>query len=149
MKYPLLEGATLVVVGTAGATVALYDKGLAGKTFLDQLSYQLTISGPYTGDQLRIDNVGADGQTGASRAADPGLSGEVTTINGTAVAGPGSSASNDSDWNGHIGDPMPELWDNTSHDLRSFVSTGTTTLNVEVTTHGDCLTPVANVIAVR
>ena len=76
---------------------------------------------------------------------------ETTTINGLAVAGPGS-AYNDSDWNGSAGYPLPQLWDDTGHNVTAASPRGTTRLNVTFKTNSatpDCLTPVANVVEVH
>jgi len=109
---PLWEGASIVIVGTGTGTVNLFDS-LAGTMFIPPFSYTLTLTAPTTAGVL-FDNIGADGQTGAGRAANAGTSGETTTINGVAVAGPGSPY-NDSDWNGSSGYPIPQLWDDTGH----------------------------------
>jgi hypothetical protein len=151
---PLVDGASLVIVGTGKSTVAIFDKGLAGETFAGNTgitySLKLPISAP--GKATLFDNIGADGQLGVSRTPYAGLSEERTTINGTAVAGPGSAAY-DGDWNGSSGLPLPQLWDDTGHDITSVVKAGTTTLSFTINNGGqsayDCLTPVANVVSLQ
>ncbi|HMR29606.1 MAG TPA: hypothetical protein PKA13_17010 [Geminicoccaceae bacterium] len=147
---PLLEGASLVVIGPAadGTSVAVYDQGLAGATFSSSLSYSLPLPKTANGQLAIIDFIGADGQHGFGRPADSNAANEVTRINGTAIAGSGS-AYRDSDWNGGAGGPLPELWDTTSHVVTSLVKSGATKLDVSFTAQGDCLTPVANVVRVR
>ena len=140
---PLMEGATLVIAGTGGATVSFFDVGLAGKTFFGSQSYALTLPVPVT-RLIWMDNIGADGQVGSSRTAT--VAKETTIINGVRVAGPGSVA-NDSDWNGAAAGPLPQLWDTTGHDVTAAAPPGTTSLAVSVDAGGDCVVPVANVVA--
>jgi hypothetical protein len=143
VKPPLMEGASLVMVGTGGGRVSIYDSGLAGNTFFDSLNYTLGLPVAASGRNVVIDNIGADGQIGRSR--DALWAQETTSINSVLVAGPGSNA-NDSDWNGAIAGPLPQLWDNTGHQINAAAPAGTTSLSVSVTSNGDCLVPVANVI---
>lgn len=154
---PLFEGASLVIVGTgpAGQRVAIYDTGFAGSTFQGNngLSYTLTLPGTATGKLTLLDNIGADGQEGNSRKAVAGNGDEQTTINGVHIAGPGSNAV-DSDWNGSSGKPLPQLWDDTGHDIMAATPKGTTALNVDIYITGspayvDCMTTVANIVAVQ
>jgi hypothetical protein len=157
---PLLEGASLVVVGTGTGTVYLFDKGLAGKTFgnhtnPETFTYTLSLAAATAGAQVLFENIGADGQIGVSRTAgnvspsEPFLAAKATQINGQLVAGPFSASfiDYDSDWNGNAAAPLPRLWDDVGHDITSVAPRGTKTLKISVTTQGDCLTPVANVIA--
>lgn len=144
-KLPLLEGATLVLVGAGSSTVALYDAGLAGATFSSSQTYSLAMPAAYTGSIFDITNVGADGQHGLTRNASASTSDEVTRVNGVAIAGTGSPY-RDSDWNGTVAGPLPELWDTTNHDIRFAVTAGTSTLNMSIAAGNDCLTPVANVL---
>ena len=103
---------------------------------------------PTPGKRTLIDNIGADGKHtfGASRLAVPAFTSETTTIGGPAFSGPGS-AYWDSDWNGSSGLPVPELWDDTGHDITAL---GAAVPNLPVTVSqpggGDCLTPVVNVV---
>ncbi len=154
---PLMEGASLVIVGTgpAGQRVVIYDSGFAGATFKGYpgLSYTLTLPAAATGKLTLLDNIGADGQEGTSRLAKPGNADEQTTINGVHIAGPGSNAV-DSDWNGSSAKPLPQLWDDTGHDITVATPKGTTALNVDIYITGspatvDCMTTVANIVAVQ
>ncbi len=150
---PLFEGASIVLVGSGSGTVAIYDSGLAGHTFagFPGLSYTLRLLVPAPGTQTLFDNIGADGQHGSSRKAVVTLADEVTTINSVRIAGPGSSYV-DSDWNGSSGFPLPQLWDDTGHDITAATPRGTTSLNVAIKGSGspyDCLTTVANVVETR
>lgn len=145
-KLPLMEGASLVVVGTGKANVSIFDRPLAGNMFSGNLTYTLGLPVAATGRNVTFDNIGADGQLGASRDANPAISGEITTINGIPYAGPGSDLV-DSDWNGAIAGPLPQLWDTTGHQINDAAPAGTTSLNVSVDAFSDCLVPVANVVA--
>ncbi|MCI0734944.1 MAG: hypothetical protein L0Y50_01480 [Beijerinckiaceae bacterium] len=152
VKFPLFEGASLVIIGTGESTVAIYDKGLSGRTFFSNpgISYSLPLPATVAGEPVLFDNIGADGQHGESRSDIASTSREVTTINGIKIAGPGSPA-NDSDWNGSSGFPLPQLWDDTGHDITAAAKAGTTKLNVSISAPpakgNDCLTPVANVVS--
>jgi hypothetical protein len=149
---PLWEGASIVMVGTGTQTVALYDFFLSGNTFNadNGLAYQLIL--PFAipaNTEVFFDEIGADGQHGMGRIADPAVSAETTMVQGIPVAGPGSDY-NDSDWNGNAGLVLPELWDDAGH--RLVVPNATAVLNVGITNgpafgFGDCITPVANVVA--
>lgn len=147
VKFPAAEGASLVVVGTGAKTVAIYDNGLAGKTFSSTLKYTLTLppSIPYSSGPFLWDHIGADGQIGAGRV--PGLGGETVKINTTLISGPGTPSAN-SDWDGSASWPLSQLWDDTGHDISTAVTTGATSITVEHNSpKGDCLSPIANVIS--
>jgi hypothetical protein len=155
---PLWEGASMVMIGNGVGTVSLFDKGLAGDTFAPNPSpfnYVLALPVVPSGRRMILDNIGADGQhvDGASRAALTAQSDEQTTINGFPIAGPGSPYV-DSDWNGSSGLPVPELWDDTGHDI-TIVSQDpagavpSSILKIQVFSAlgpADCLTPVANIV---
>jgi hypothetical protein len=145
---PLYEGASIVVIGTGTGKVDLFDAGYGGNTFTAPLSYSLTLSS--SSQVLRWDNIGADGQLGTSVTADVSTSGETTTINGVPIAGDSANDPN-SDWDGSSGWPLPQLWDDTGHDITAVGKTGTLNvafgLNPLYTSGGlDCLTTVANVV---
>ena len=96
-------------------------------------------------------NIGADGQLGRSITAFPGTAQEITTIgNGQRIAGPGSPTG-ESDWNGGVGKPLPQLWDTTSHNITAEAQRAgiRAVLPVVVQAPDDCLTPVANVVSIR
>ena len=132
-----------MVVSPGSGTTALYDNGLSGTTFSTPLSYTLLLPTPTAGGSTTWDTAGADGQIGFSRSAF--VAGEVTTINGTAVSGPGAPDSN-SDWDGNSSLPLPQLWDNEGHDIQASTPSGTTELDVTIGASGDCLTTVENVV---
>jgi hypothetical protein len=150
LVYPLAEGASMVIVGTGTYTVGIYDTGFTATTFETTFTYTLNLPGTVTTDAL-WDNIGADGQAGGSmtggRADDPETSLETTTINSVQISGAGG-LDNDSDWNGSAGLPIPQLWDDTGHDIFSAVS-GNTTAAFSIFAPGNCLVTVSNVLAVR
>lgn len=139
-KFPLMEGASLVLIATGPRTVALYDTGLAGKTFVASSGLSYTLSMPRASNDLQFLSIGADGQSGQSRFARKSTASEVVTVNGRKLSGPGSDFNN-SDWNGSAGTPLPQLWDNSIH---QFTQASTNKMNVAITGGDDCLTPVAN-----
>jgi hypothetical protein len=151
---PLFEGASIVIVGGGSAQVSIFDSGLSGSTFKANLglTYTLTLPTSASGTLTLFDNIGADGQQGISRTAVKSAADETTTINSVVIAGPGSNC-NDSDWNGGAGNPLPQLWDDTGHDITAATPNGTTSLRITIKNKGDvppdCLTPVANVIQVQ
>lgn len=153
VRFPAAEGASLVVVGTGSKTVAIYDNGaqgqlgLSGRTFSAKLKYDLSLPSQYDPASSRMswDNIGADGQIGSGRLA--GLSGETIKINGTEISGSSSPYKN-SDWDGSSGLPLPQLWDDTGHDITAAITQPTSSVSVEHNSpNGDCLSPVANVIS--
>jgi len=150
---PLWEGASLVMIGQGTGTVSVFDVGLAGNTFApnpNPFNYVLALPIAPPGKRTLFDNIGADGQhpMTTSRDAVLSVSDEATTINGMPVAGPGSNYV-DSDWNGSSGLPLPELWDDTGHDITQPNAPGGNLLNIVIKSAvapADCLTPVVNVI---
>ena len=78
---------------------------------------------------------------------------KITSINDVQIAGPGTSSfhaafDNDSDWNGSAGLPIPQLWDDTGHDIaRAVYGSSTATVNFDVA--DDCLCTVFNVLALQ
>jgi hypothetical protein len=148
-KLPLAEGASLVIIGTGNYTVGIYDTGFTASEFDTTFNYTLNLPAAYTSDAL-WDNIGADGQTGHSRDATASLSLETTVINGVDISGPGA-LDNDSDWNGSSGFPLPQLWDDTGHDISAAFagSPPPTTAAISFTSHGDCVVTIANVLAVK
>jgi hypothetical protein len=150
---PAWEGASLVVVGTGSDKVAIYDRKLAGKTFHGDpgLRYDLLLpTGAAGSSRALFHSIGADGQRGESLEAIPPAAREVTTVNGVAVAGPGSAGRN-GDWNGDAAAPLGQLWDDTGHDITDALQAGgAAQLRIRITASGpgsDCLVPVANVVS--
>jgi hypothetical protein len=151
---PLWEGASIVIVGSGPGTVSIFDGGLAGNMFIPNVAfnYNLLLPAATSGKQVLLDNIGADGQhvPAQSRVATvPAMTDEMSTVNGFPMAGPGS-AYYDSDWNGSSGLPVPELWDDTGHDITLGAPAGTLNLSVTIFNGGavpaDCLVTVANVV---
>lgn len=150
--FPEAEGASLVIVGTGAYTVSIYDTGFTATTFFDMLQYTLNLPIVPSGQAL-WDNIGADGQAGDSRNDGSLNSLKITSINDVQIAGPGSSSfraafDNDSDWNGSAGLPIPQLWDDTGHDITLAVD-GSSTATVNFNVADDCLCTVFNVLALQ
>jgi hypothetical protein len=148
---PLFEGASLVLIGGGQATVAIYDTRLAGREFFGQLSYRLNLPiSVATATEVLYHTIGADGQIGVGIEADPQTAGEITLINNQRVAGPGSPAAS-SDWNGMAAAPLPQLWDDVTHDVTTAAKAGSvkTVLPVVINAPDDCIVPVANIVSIE
>jgi len=163
---PEWEGVSLILVGSTtgllAGTTAIYDTGIAGFTFGggpaafgDTLSFTLVMPpGSQTLGPTAFYNIGADGQVGTSIDANLPVAFEQTFINTTQVAGftrtPGTAPSTldtDSDWNGTVAGPLPQLWDTVGHSISPGV---TSTLDVTFTNaKEDCLTQVATVVFIQ
>jgi len=156
VKFPLFEGASLVIVGTGSATVGLLD-GQAGTTFYYPTSYSNYYQLPATvaaGSQVLLDNFGYDGQIGSSRYGS--ASQETSTAlgwpsqtNNILFAGPGSGEVSNSDWDGSSGWPLPQLWDDTGHDISNAFNAGDYWVLVSYTAPYDCVGTVGAVISVK
>jgi hypothetical protein len=154
LKLPAAEGASLVLVGKGNYTVELYDSAIpSATTFIGTTySYTLTLPATASGNSTLWDSIGADGQLGASRAAS--YPGKPTTINGQNISGTGGVDS-DSDWDGAAGFPLPQLWDDEGHDITIATPAGTTSLTIGITSevdsnnYADCISTIANVVAVQ
>jgi len=148
---PLWEGASIVLIGSGTGTVSIFDSGYSGITFIPfpSAEYNLALPVKAPGVKTLFDNIGADGQHGNSYLAEDTYSDEATTINGVGVAGSGSGY-HDGDWNGSSGYPLPQLWDDTGHNITAAVPKNTATLTVEIkvpeASSYDCLTTVVNVV---
>jgi hypothetical protein len=154
---PLAEGATIVAVYRSSCepngTVYIYDTGLTGSTFTSApgATYTLQHQGA-GGAEARIAFVGGDGQVGEGYLPLNGPALINTSINGTAIAGPGTIF-NDSDWNGSVGKPLPQLFDVTGHLISQLVVADDTSTQVmfqaQSGTTADVLVPVINVLLLR
>jgi hypothetical protein len=157
--FPLWDGASLVIVGTGSANVGVID-GQAGTTFGGStLSNSYTLPATVIVGVVLLDNIGYDGQIGNSRTIvnGPGYSstnettnvtGEPSTISVLVAGNPGGETG-DSDWDGSSGWPLPQLWDDTGHDISDAFATGDTSFLVSYTTTWDCIGTVAAVISVQ
>jgi len=172
---PELEGASLVVIGQGSATVARYDQMISGKganlsghefNADPGFSYDLTLptlpkgANISSATQVLFLNIGADGQSVLQSLTDnSGISDKVTTINKMQVAGPpgvGGTLDNVPDWDGAVAGPLPQLWDDNTHDITSVIQGGGNISSLPVSIAGgtdaqggsDCLVTVANVLAI-
>ncbi len=157
-RPPYADGAALVAIYRSSCedngTVYLYDTDLAGATFdsASGLEYTLTHQ-EAQGLEARLAIVGGDGQTGLGYQTVEGPTQVRTRLNGTIIAGPGSLV-NDSDWNGSIARPLPQLFDVHGHDVSDLVDPGATSTTVSFGAEdglafSDSLTPVATILFVR
>jgi len=82
MILPLMDGASLALIGTGTDTVAIYDSGLAGRTFHNDtgFTYSLALPVDASGGFTSLDSIGADGQIGASRTGWLGCLTSQTTV---------------------------------------------------------------------
>ncbi len=147
---PLFEGLSIVLVGTGTSTVAVYDTTLAGKMFFDLFAYKLRVPVTMAGaSEVLFHNIGADGQTGVGVDDVAATAGEITSLNGRAIAGPGSPAGS-GDWNGGVAAPLPQLWDNTTHDITDAAHSGPgLVLSFIIKAPDDCLVSVANIVSIK
>jgi hypothetical protein len=160
--FPAWEGASLVIVGTGGASVGLID-GQAGTTFSGGSPsysnfYQLPAT-VGTDTTVLLDNFGYDGQLGTSRFADianeqsfaegwPSLTNNIQFAGWAAPLLPGLEAT-DSDWDGSSGWALPQLWDDTGHDISNAFESGDTWVLVQYNSFGDCIGTVGAVLSVN
>lgn len=136
-----LDGATLVVIysnaSTTGKIVRIYD-GLNGSEFSGGTA-TFTLTHAATSGSGLFTMSGADGQRGSGHDNHSTISNELTTFNGTQIAGPSAAAS---DWDGSTGLPLPQLWDVHTH----IVTFSGTSSVVEYTAGTDCLVPVVFIL---
>jgi hypothetical protein len=150
---PNVEGASLVIVGTDEGRVALYDRGLAGKTFTarNALTYRLILPIEVSrASSIVFHTIQADGQRGSGRRAVRRTASERTVMRGVVIAGPGAQLG-DGHWNGATAAPLPQLWDNVAQDVTAAAKRGAgRALDIRIAADDgdDCLVPVANGIAI-
>jgi hypothetical protein len=152
--FPLFEGASLVIVGTGSSTVGLFD-GQAGTTFEAENGFTATYNLPAAFQfSALFDNFGYDGQIGASRTIE--ASNETTTVEGlpsaitVEVVGNPGGVTGDSDWDGSSGWPLPQLWDDTGHDISNAFAQGDTQVVVSFGgPSSDCVGTVGSVLAIQ
>jgi hypothetical protein len=153
--FPLFEGASLVIVGTGGATVGLLD-GQAGTTFIAASGYSnnYLLPAPVISGPVLFDNFGYDGQIGTSRTIS--ATNETTTVEGlpstttVLVVGNPGGETGDSDWDGSSGWPLPQLWDDTGHDISNAFLPGDTSVFVSYGgPSSDCVGTVGAVVSVQ
>lgn len=109
--FPIWYGATLFVIGTGSDVVALYD-GITHDVNWSRLITTLrlpTLPGAY--QTVLLHQFGHGGGKSDQTGRHYNMSKEITTVNGFAIAGPGSPA-HDSDWNGNL-----YGWNLSKHDV--------------------------------
>jgi len=149
-NLPLFEGVSIVLVGSGASKVAVYDEDLAGEMFYGRLAYQL--KSPFSvaaATTVLLNEIGADGQSGVGVSEVASVSAEVTRLNGRVIAGPGSPGGA-GDWNGIVAGPLPQLWDNNTHNVTNAAKAGNPlVLSFVINAPDDCLVTVANVLSVE
>ena len=156
---PEWEGVSLILVFPGDknndGTVAFYDTGISGVTFGgtfgDTLAYTLQLPTKHVAQYFY--NIGADGQVGVSLSgAFAQIDAEQLFLNNKQFSGfprePGRAIDvldPDSDWNGTIAGPLPQLWDTTGHTISELGETGGFLDVVYTNAKDDLLTGVANV----
>jgi hypothetical protein len=145
---PMAEGATLVVIyrnpaPNAFATTHIYEAPVSGTMFTGNFSAVLAGLSA-TGTTAKFTSIGADGQVGGGLSASNSVTAETSFFQGTQIAGP-SGLDNDSDWNGHDGGPLNQLWDTRSHLVP--IKNGSTSVPISYVSQGDCLVTVAFVLS--
>ncbi len=156
---PEWEGVSLILVfpgdSNNNGTVAFYDTGISGVNFGgdfgDTMEYTLEL--PTQGTPRYFYNIGADGQVGNSTGADFAfIDAEQLFLNNVQFSGfprnPGKAPEEldpDSDWNGTIAGPLPQLWDTTGHTINSLGKTGGILDVTYTNAKKDLLVGVANV----
>jgi hypothetical protein len=152
-SQPMAEGATLVVIyrnpaANAFATTHIYEAPISGTMFSGNFSATLTGLNA-TGSIAKFTSIGADGQVGGGLGALYSVTAETSFFQGAQIAGPSSAPppglDNDSDWNGHDGGPLNQLWDTRSHLVP--IKSGSTSAPVRYVSQGDCLVTVAFVLS--
>ncbi|MBH0239381.1 hypothetical protein [Methylobrevis albus] len=108
---PIWYGATLFVIGTGSDVVALYD-GITHDANWNRLITTLRLPAlPGTYQTVLLHQFGHGGGRSDRTGRDYNMSKEITSVNGFAIAGPGSPA-HDSDWNGNL-----YGWNLSKHDV--------------------------------
>jgi hypothetical protein len=157
---PKAEGATLVVVisnpGLAAGWVSMH---LGCDFFSGTLTVvnALAIATPAAVSFAKFTRFGADGQVGSSTDASPIISNEKTyfkapgdaVCSAPQIAGDGSLEDRDSDWNGHDGKPLNQLWDTHTTNVTPYVAPGVFSYCVKYVSLGDCMNAVGYVLTVK
>lgn len=149
----LAEGATLIIFyrsATAYNYVSyIYDKPISGSMFYSSFGANLggfTANKPYA----KFTMIGADGQLGNGVWASYSCSTEHSFFQGRQIAGysntPTSLQDADSDWNGHDGEPLNQLWDTRTHMVQ--INLNSTSALVKYKSNGDCLVVCAFILSI-
>jgi hypothetical protein len=123
------------------------------------LNYNHFLNLPIQVAATRHTRLGADGQVGSGLNNFNATTNEQTFLAGpipqpfVQIRGNGSyaSGSEDSDWNGHDGEPLNQLWDTHTLNIPNVITPGplVTSYRVRYVANADCIGPVAHVITAR
>lgn len=159
LVLPLVEGATLVVVykhpDLSAGRVWIHNGAatIASTNATLDVTNALSPAAPSPVSAARFTRFGADGQTGYAPVATTGTSEERTYFGSasavTQIAGDGSTKDHDSDWNGHDGGPLSQLWDTRTTDVTGLLPAGASQYVVRYETVADCVTFIGYVLTAR
>jgi hypothetical protein len=160
---PAQEGATLLVVyshksvpATSRTWIHHGPRLVTGNT---TITHGLSPTVP-THTVIKQTRFGGDGQVGCSLFGVTALNGELTLLGPNAfnllqVKGPGSTINQDSDWSGHDGASLNQLWDTRTdafgsvNQVTNLIPAGSNQYVVSYTGVGDCFVTVAHVLTAR
>lgn len=165
-NLPKAEGATLLVVysnSSLSSSGRVYiHNGCDAITTANatlNVSNSLSPAAPSTITAAKFTRAGADGQVGVSVNASPTSTNETTHFGGpsvncaaavlTQIAGDGSTRDRDSDWNGHDGGPLNQLWDTHTTDVKGLLGGSAGNYCVRYFSPSDCLNFILYVLTVR
>ncbi len=165
---PTSEGASLVVIYAHSSVPA------NARVYLHQMPTLVTGTTTFTHplipvlptfSTIKSTRLGGDGQVGCSTFATGSAfvvnaTGENTLIGNTTavmrqIRGNGSTINTDSDWNGHDGAPLNQLWDTHTDSFSSLngvslpMAAGNNQYVIQYAAIGDCIVPVVHVLGVR
>lgn len=158
---PKAEGATLVVVisnpsfPATGQVYIHHGCDFFSGTLI--VVNALSVATPKPVIFAKFTRFGADGQVGISTDASPSTSNEKTyfkapgdaVCSAPQIAGDGSLEDRDSDWNGHDGEPLNQLWDTRTTNVTPYVADSALSYCVKYVSLGDCMNAVGYVLTVK
>jgi hypothetical protein len=148
------EGATLVIFFTRNSgynpQTYLYDAAVSGTMFTSGFSTDL-LGFTATKPTAKFTMIGADGQTGSGVSSWYYCTKEESYFGGIRIAGTPQDLNSpyqdaDSDWNGHDGEPLNQLWDTRTHIVPMKLNS--TSANVKYQSNGDCLVICAFILTI-
>jgi hypothetical protein len=160
---PAQEGATLLVIyshkSIPASTRTWIHHGPVLVTGNTTINHGLSPVVP-THSVIKQTRFGGDGQIGCSLFGVALLNGENTLLGPNAfsltqVKGPGSTINEDSDWSGHDGVSLNQLWDTHTdafgsvNSVTGLIPAGSAGYVVQYTGVGDCFVTVAHVLTAR
>ncbi|MCK4761750.1 MAG: hypothetical protein KAW12_06075 [Candidatus Aminicenantes bacterium] len=148
----LAEGVSLVIVylnqTNKNKVTYIYDQPVSSQMFCGAFGVNLVGFNAHQ-QRAKFTMLGADGQVGGGLNAFYFCSSETSFFQGYQIAGPAEPNPQpyhdaDSDWNGHDGEPLNQLWDTRTHIVR--IKKNSTSAKVLYKSKGDCLVIVAFIL---